>query len=784
MRFLFFIFFVILSVTNTSAQTSGYSGTGSNIDVDNYQIYWRINPDSALGIKGVVKIKFKTTVNAVNRISFDLRSVHIIDDIIFRGVSISASRSGNTFTIPAAIPVAGTRDSVTIFYHGAPPTANQAETGFTKTTGAGGNVIYTLSESYEDRDWWPCKADMQDKADTIDITVNVPYCTNNATVALATDTFWVASNGTLIDSTIDISGTQAQRNRTFTYINRYPMTSYLVCLGIARYTRFYKGTVQVGGFETPVVYYLYAGKSAATYTSIVAAMDTATKIVTKFAPLFGNYPYPDPLKGGKHGFYEGCPGGAMEHQTFSAMSTGSLQSKSTLVHELTHQWFGDKVSFATWNDLWLAEAFAEYSPSLAAEFVGMGFTPFSARNSLKSTALQQTAPVYIPNSGIASSNTIWNGSGTVAYGSSVYQRGAMVVSMLRTLCGDTMFFNILRDYQTSPNLAYKTANYDTIRQRFVDSIGLDISQFFEDNVKGTGYANYNILYGIAGVGNKTLLLGVGSQSQQRNNPSIPPASTVAYFNNPIVVHVKGALPTEDTTVVFFDWGNGVLSKAGKGVGPQITGNSLSYNLSFTPITFAYDDSARTMSLGTMVPSTILSVNLVDFEVKKQQNLHIASLVLAGSKSNEIAKLERGGDGINFSEIGNMNRSNENNGNTTFTFADNNPLPFVNFYRAKFRNDIEEYKYSSIIKINTNKTQQVTLLYNVVKNNLQLNTTSIIGKNILVEIFDGSAKLVAKKMIKNAGTIESISLINKSAGLYVAKVTISNQLVETIQFVVQ
>ena len=50
--------FCFSSFLSMAQGTSGYSGTGANINVDNYQIYWRVNPDSSKGIKGIVKIKF------------------------------------------------------------------------------------------------------------------------------------------------------------------------------------------------------------------------------------------------------------------------------------------------------------------------------------------------------------------------------------------------------------------------------------------------------------------------------------------------------------------------------------------------------------------------------------------------------------------------------------------------------------------------------------------------------------------------------------------------------
>ncbi len=249
---------------------TGQSGTGANIDVYNYQIWWRMNPDSAKGIKGVVKTKFKTTVAYVKNISFDLSSLMVIDKVTFRGLQVPAAniaRTGNKFIIalPTAITTIGTKDSIIVVYHGRPQDGTPGGGGIgydQRTDPEAGNYICTLSESYEDRDWWPCKADMQDKADTIDITVNVPW-----KKASATDTFWVASNGKLVDSTINTT----DKSRSFTFLNRSPMATYLVCATVAKFKRFYRGTINIGGTNVPVVYYLLAGKADAIYKKIIKA---------------------------------------------------------------------------------------------------------------------------------------------------------------------------------------------------------------------------------------------------------------------------------------------------------------------------------------------------------------------------------------------------------------------------------------------------------------------------------------------------------------------------------
>lgn len=580
-----------LSLGNpTEENSTGTSGTGANLDVVYMRVDWTIDPRTATNIiSGTVLIRFKTIVANVSTITFDLNSGSFNNTstiVTYHGNTIAGRTvASNILTIPlgSTITASGTIDSVTVAYSGVPPGVSGAAQGYQKGTGTLGaspnQYTGSLSESYEDRDWWPCKADMQDKIDSMDINVTVPWIVNaNA------DTFWVATNGVLYDSTI------TGNNRTFKFRTRYPIASYLVAVSVGKFNRYYS-SVNISGTNVPVAFYIL--KNTTNQAAKVTQMTKINAVVDSFSRRWGDYPF----KLEKHGFYDGLNGaGGMEHQTFSAIANNALGDTNTLVHELGHQWFGDNVTFATWNDLWLAEGPARFSEIYAAEQVpGLGFTAArvqALKNSLKSSALSLgSQSAWIPNSNQGTSALIWSSN----YGSTVYERGGMVITMLRTLSGETKFREAMTNYQTA--LRGKTATSDSLRNHFNRVLGVDISGFFNSYVGGSGGTaapgggglgnNRDTIYWSSPAANR-LVLQVGVQT--RTN-----ASNTNYFEGPVVVRATAA--GKDTTIIFYDWGGGNLSYAGNGISQPFEGNSLTYELSFTPTALIYDDSARTLSTG-------------------------------------------------------------------------------------------------------------------------------------------------------------------------------------------
>lgn len=580
-----FLVLARIAISPVMGQTSGTSGSGANIDVKHHNIYWRVNPDSTKYIRGTVTTKFLTKASNVSTITFDLNKTSFNNTglvVKYHGNTISKSfpTSGNVnlLTITLPTPLANNvLDSVTISYRGVPPAASGQALGYQKTSYNGSNYIYTLSESYEDKDWWPCKADMQDKIETMDITVSSPSA------------FKVATQGKLFKTVV--SGT----NTKYTYRHQYPVASYLVSICVAKFTEFNRTPVTIGTTSVPVIYQLFNRSS---YTSILNALDFCKLELQLFSSKFGDYPF----KNEKFGVYEFGFSGGMEHQTNIGLSSGGLTSWSTIAHEVAHHWFGDAVTCKTWNSLWLNEGFASYMEVLAAEQIpSLGVSALSRRTSLKSSARTTTVPVYIAN--VSNSNTVWTGANTTA----VYDRGAMIVSMLRALSGDTKFFEATKNYVTDPNLAYKSADTNNLRQHFETALGgANLNGFFTDWVNGVGTPSYALEWN-----------NVGTAITLKLNQTRSSNSNVTYFRMPVAIRVKNASGTAQDIILYDNGGS--LSLAGNGtIGTPTGTNKITITLPFTPSTVQFDPDNVTIATGTVTFNSALTQKGVAEEVAEKE----------------------------------------------------------------------------------------------------------------------------------------------------------------------
>src|SRR5699024_5599345 len=215
--------------------------------------------------------------------------------------------------------------------------------------------------------------------------------------------------------------------------------AYLIAFAVTNYTSF-TYDYEHEGIAFPIINYVYPEDSG----RIARQADIVVPIMKVFSEVFEPYPYHTE----KYGHCQFSWSGGMEHTTISFM--GGFH-QDLIAHELAHQWFGNKVTCASWQDIWLNEGFAGYLTGITHEHLdgNQSFKNWRAYEISKITS-QSDGSVYVPAKDTMDVNSVFNSRLT-------YSKGAMILHMLRKRLGDDAFFTGLRNYLSDPELAFAAA---------------------------------------------------------------------------------------------------------------------------------------------------------------------------------------------------------------------------------------------------------------------------------------------------------------------------------------
>ena len=440
---------------------------------------------------------------AMGSIEFDLTDSLQVDSVIYSGSTLSFTHTGNVLhaafanALPAAVP-----DSVKVFYQGVPGTGDGFGS-FIQGLHDSVPVIWTLSEPYGAKDWWPCKQDLSDKIDSLDVIVTTPAA------------YRVASNGLLVQET------QNGPNKTYRWKHRYPIAAYLVCFAVTNYS-VYSDFVPFNGDTLTVLNYVYPEH----LTDAQSGTAGIVRIMQVYDSLFGNYPFSKE----KYGMAEFGWGGGMEHQTMTFVTSFGFE---LIAHELAHHWFGDKVTCATWQDIWLNEGFATYLSGLCYEHIQPQWWRSFVLDRMGKALNEPNGSVWCDDT--SSVARIFNGNLS-------YAKGGMVLHSLRFVLGDSIFFTGLRNYLNDINHAYSFATTPDLRAHMEAVSGKNLHTFFNQWIYGKGFPSYTINWQQDFSNRVTLKI-----HQTQSDPS------VSYFEMLLPIRFKNA--TLDTTLIISNTAN-------------------------------------------------------------------------------------------------------------------------------------------------------------------------------------------------------------------------------------
>ena len=464
----------------------------NKIDITFYGIDLDIDFDQD-EISGSVLVEGWVGFSQPDSIELDFTSDMTVDSVKLYGDLTSYNHENDLLSIlpPQETIPEGYEFMIEVFYHGTPTTCGFGS--FVFDSHAGIEHVWTLSEPYGARCWWPCKDDPSDKADSVDIVVRVP------------ESQIVASNGNLI---YEVS--LGDGRKEYRWEERYPICTYLVSLAIYPYTVWHDQYISTNGDTLPLDYFVFPDRYENSYSNYLLTKD----MISLFASQFGEYPFMDE----KYGHADFGWGGAMEHQTLTSMGG---YSQTLIAHELGHQWWGDLITCASFHHIWLNEGFARYCQALWEEYFNGDDAYFAYMNS---HAYYGPGTIYVEEP--TTTSAIFNGNLS-------YNKASWVVHMLRHVVGDNTFFEILHAYASNDSLAYAAATTANFQEVCEDISEMDLGDFFQQWIYGEKYPYYQLSWWSTGTDEYTI--------------QIDQIQTTGYFHMPIDLHITG--PLMDTIIV-------------------------------------------------------------------------------------------------------------------------------------------------------------------------------------------------------------------------------------------
>ncbi len=499
-------------------------GGDRGFDVLSYDLDLRLDPATRT-IAGRIDVGFGALAAGLDSLRLDLVSQLTVASVTRRGTACGFRHEGDALAIALVPePAADAADTVTITWSGRPPAHGPFGAGLMFRTHDAGTredpaddqpIVANVSQPWSSHSWWPCK-DLPDDKAALSTAVTVPAELS------------VMANGTLLDVADADPGW-----RTWHWREAYPIAPYLVSVAISNYVG-WDEECEAAGSILPLQFRVFPQDSAA------AAVDFAPtcRMVGLMTDLAGPWPFP----GEKYAQAEIKWIGAMEHQTATSYSqyllTGDGYWQSIVIHELAHQWFGDSLTPATWQDLWLNEGFARYCEAL---WVERSLGPAAYREFMQRIGARRHPDLFTEQGLLGDPDPILPNL-------MVYDKGAWLLHSLRQLVGDEAFFRFLLDYAGDPALVHRTVTSDDAQAAAERASGRDLSAFFDAWLETSAAArlgwSWSSAPGPGGTGR--LLLTV----EQQQDPVFPVALPVVIATTAGVQHETAVLEERSRTFRF------------------------------------------------------------------------------------------------------------------------------------------------------------------------------------------------------------------------------------------
>jgi len=327
--------------------------------------------------------------------------------------------------------------------------------------------VWTHGEAEESRYWFPCFDAPHDKA-TTEMIATVPQ------------DFFALSNGALKS----VTENKKEKTKTYHWKQSIPHSPYLVTLAAGKFSE-----IKDEWDGIPILYYVEPGREE----EIKRAFGKTPKMVQFFSEKIGiKYPYEKYAQIAVADFLMG----GMEHTTATTQTDRVLMDAQAypeftadwlVSHELAHQWFGDLLTCKEWSHAWLNESFATYFEALFAEH-DLGKDEFDYEMRDKSNIYFEEGKETYQRAIVTN---IYRKPDDL-FDRHLYEKGACVLHLLRSLLGTELFWKSIHHYVTTfQGKAVETADLINSIQ---EATGKNMRKFFDQWVFRAGHPEYTVHY--------------------------------------------------------------------------------------------------------------------------------------------------------------------------------------------------------------------------------------------------------------------------------------------------
>jgi hypothetical protein len=423
------------------------TGNQAAFDARFYDLDLTVNPTTRI-LTGSVLARVTVLAGPLTTLDLDLDNLMAVSGVTAGGFAATFSHLNDVLTVNLDRSYAtGENVEVRVQYSGNPSPGG----AFGWDSYNGQILVWTLSEPFGGRTWWPSKDWSDDKPDSVHVRVVAP--TGYAT----------ASNGTLVESTDN--GT----NSIYRWRERHPIATYLVSVTSYPYEVYSDWYHYAPSDSMEIKFFNFPGDPIEVYEVQAKVKD----MIGAYAGVFGEYPFLDE----KYGHAEFLWGGGMEHQTCTSLG---YFGEYVVAHELGHQWWGDMITCADFHHIWLNEGFATYSEAIWAYHTG-GWDSY--RQDLEFNKYFGPGTIYVPD---------LNDWGRIFDSNLSYNKPSWVLHMLRHVLGDDDFFASLRAYYDQ--YKYSSATTEQFRDVCEAVSGKDLDYFFQEWIYGEYFPSYTFTY--------------------------------------------------------------------------------------------------------------------------------------------------------------------------------------------------------------------------------------------------------------------------------------------------